>query len=131
MKSDNILKGGHRILIVDDAPVVSESLRWLLDNEPGLTVVGDAATGNEALQLTISLNPDLVLLDIELPDMDGFSVTSQIKSMPDPPRIIILSMHSDALSRKRGADAGCDAFVGKESGWDTLLPVLRKVLAGS
>jgi DNA-binding NarL/FixJ family response regulator len=131
MQINNSSIDGQRILIVDDAPAVRESLRWLLENEPGLIVIGDAATGNEAVQLTASLKPDLVLLDIELPDMDGFSVTRQIKSMPNPPRIVILSMHNDAASQKRGADAGCDAFVGKEFGWDILLPVLKKVLVGS
>jgi DNA-binding NarL/FixJ family response regulator len=118
----------HRILIVDDAATVRESLRWLIEDEPGLTVVGDAGTGNEALELVVRLKPDLVLLDIELPDMDGFSVTTRIKSIPEPPVVVILSMHNDPLARKRGADAGCDAFVGKDSGWDGLLAVLKDVL---
>ena len=128
MPSMNTPRDAHRILIVDDAPAVRESLRWLLEDEAGLTVIGDTATGAEALQLAVHLKPDLVLLDIELPDMDGFAVAKQLKSMLDPPLIVILSMHSDTLSQKRGADAGCDAFVGKESGWSALLPVLQKVL---
>jgi len=121
----------HRILLVDDAPAVRESLRWLLDDQTGLTVIGDAASGAEALQKTASLKPDLVILDIELPDLDGFAVTRQIKTMPNPPRIVILSMHNDILSQKRGAEAGCDAFVGKEAGWTILLQVLEKVLSSS
>lgn len=121
----------HRILIVDDTAVVRESLRWLLEDEPGLTVVGDAANGNDAVQRTADLKPDLVILDIELPDTDGFHVTRQIKAMPNPPLVVILSMHSDPQSKKRGVDAGCDAFVGKESGWAVLLQVLENVLAGS
>jgi two-component system response regulator AdeR len=81
-----------------------------------------------AIQLGLNLKPDLVLLDIELPDMEGFTVAKQIKSMRNPPRIILLSMHYDVLSKKRGAETGCDAFVGKEFGWGVLLPVLRNVL---
>lgn len=131
MKTTGTSTEGYRILIVDDAPAVRESLRWLLEDEPGLTVIGDAATGVDALQKTSSLKPDLVILDIELPDLDGFAVTRQIKSMPDPPRIVMLSMHNDILSQKRGAESGCDAFVGKEAGWTVLLQVLEKVLSGS
>ena len=131
MKTTGTSTEGYRILIVDDAPAVRESLRWLLEDEPGLTVIGDAASGVEALQKTASLKPDLVILDIELPDLDGFAVARQIKSMPDPPRIVMLSMHNDILSQKRGTDAGCDAFVGKEAGWTILLQVLEKVLSGS
>ena len=130
MPPTNSARDGYRILIVDDAPTVRESLRWLLEDETGLTVVGDAGNGNEAVQMTLNLKPDLVLLDIELPDMDGFAVATQIKSMLNPPRIILLSMHNDAVSKKRGAEAGCDAFVGKEFGWGVLLPVLRSVLEG-
>ena len=121
-------RDGYRILIVDDAPTVRESLRWLLEDESGLIVIGDAGNGSEAIQLALNLKPDLVLLDIELPDMDGFTVAKQIKSMRNPPRIILLSMHNDALSKKRGAEAGCDAFVGKEFGWGVLLPVVWNVL---
>jgi len=131
MKTTGTSTEGYRILIVDDAPAVRESLRWLLEDEPGLTVIGDAASGADALQKTASLKPDLVILDIELPDLDGFAVARQIKSMPDPPHIVMLSMHNDILSQKRGADAGCDAFVGKEAGWTILLQVLEKVLSGS
>ncbi len=131
MNPAHLALDGHSILIVDDAAAVRESLRWLLEAEPGLTVIGDAATGADAIHRTADLKPDLVLLDIELPDTDGFHVTRQIKAMPDPPLVVILSMHSDSHSKKRGAEAGCDAFVGKESGWEVLLQVLQKVLSES
>ena len=81
MQSTHSPRDVHRILIVDDAPAVRESLRWLLDDEPWLTVIGAAASGSEAIQMTVNLKPDLILLDIELPDMDGFTVTKQIKAM--------------------------------------------------
>jgi DNA-binding NarL/FixJ family response regulator len=130
MHPTNSARDGVRILIVDDAPIVRESLRWLLEDEPDITVVGDAATGNEALAMAVNLKPDLILLDIELPDMDGFAVARQIKAQPDASLIILLSMHNDELYRKQGMDAGCDAYVGKEMGWNGLLMVLRKILAG-
>jgi len=119
----------YRILIVDDAPTVRESLTWLLEHEPGLTVVGDASTGTEAVRQAVKLNPDLVTLDIELPDMDGYAVTRKLKALPNPPIVVLLSIHHDAYSKERGGDAGCDAFVEKEMGWAGLLAVLKNVLA--
>jgi len=117
-----------RILIVDDAAAVRESLGWLLLDEPNLAVVGDAADGSEAVRLALKLEPDLVILDIELPDTDGFSVTRQLKALPRPPLVVLLSIHSDDLSRQRGVQAGCDAFVEKGLGWPRLLAVLQEVL---
>jgi two-component system response regulator DevR len=118
-----------RILIVDDAPAVRESLGWLIEDEPGLTVVGDASTASEAIRETVRLSPDLILLDIELPDGNGFDVTRQIKAMANPPLVVLLSVHGDEPSRQRGAEAGCDAYVEKGSGWPRLLTVLHEVLA--
>ena len=117
-----------RILIVDDAPAVRESLGWLIEDEPGLTVAGDASTASEAIQETARLSPDLVLLDIELPDSDGFTVTRQIKALSNPPLVVLLSVHGDAESKQRGAEAGCDAYVEKGAGWPRLLTVLHEVL---
>jgi DNA-binding NarL/FixJ family response regulator len=107
---------------------VRESLAWLLVDEPGLTVVGDAGNGADAMRQTIDLHPDLVILDIELPDTDGFMVTRQLKALPRPPLVVLLSIHSDDLSRQRGVQAGCDAFVEKGLGWPGLLAVLQKIL---
>jgi DNA-binding NarL/FixJ family response regulator len=118
----------HRILIVDDAPAVRESLSWLLLDELDFDVVGDAASGSDAMQQALTLNPDLVILDIELPDTDGFDVTRQLKALPRPPLIVLLSVHSDDFSRQRGLQAGCDAFVEKGLGWPGLLAVLQEIL---
>ena len=118
----------HRVLIVDDAAPVRESLGWLLVDEPGLTVIGDAANGSDALRLALMLNPDLVILDIELPDIDGYHVTRELKALSRPPLVVLLSIHSDDVSRQRGLQAGCDAFVEKGLGWPGLLAALQEVL---
>lgn len=118
----------YRILIVDDSQAVRESLSWLLQDETNMKVAGEAAAGADAISLAIKLKPDLVLLDIELPDMDGFSVTKQLKALPHPPLVVLLSIHGDAASRQRGALAGCDAFVEKGISWPKLLEALEKVL---
>jgi DNA-binding NarL/FixJ family response regulator len=117
-----------RILIVDDAHAVRESLSWLLEDESGLTVVGTASNGSEAVDQASLHQPDLVILDIELPDTDGFAVTRQLKALPHPPLVVLLSVHGDAMARQRGAEAGCDAFVEKGSGWPALLKVLKTIL---
>lgn len=118
-----------RILIVDDSQSVREGLRWLIEDEAGLTVVGDASTGSEAITQAAERKPDLVILDIELPDTDGFDVTRRLKGLPYPPRVVLLSVHADDVYKQRGVDAGCDAYVEKGSGWTQLLSVLRKVIA--
>lgn len=128
MPRPNSARDGYRILIVDDTATVRESLRWLLEDEPGLVVVGEAATGEEALKLADNLNPDLIILDIELPDINGFEVTRQLKAGANPPFIILLSMHYDSIYRKRGMEVGCDDYIGKEMGWNGLLEGLKKIL---
>jgi len=118
----------HRILIVDDSQAVRESLGWLLQDESSMKVAGEAANGSEAIRLALKLQPDVVILDIELPDTDGFAVTQQLKALPHPPLVVLLSIHSDAISKQRGALAGCDAYVEKGISWPNLLAVLQKVL---
>lgn len=129
MHSADASRDVYRIMIVDDAPSVRESLGWLLQDEPGLTVVGEASNGSEALQLAVKLKPDLIVLDIELPDTDGFTVTRQLKAQPNPPFVVLLSIHNDAHSRDRGFEAGCNAYVGKEHGWAGLLAIIQNILA--
>jgi DNA-binding NarL/FixJ family response regulator len=107
---------------------VRESLSWLLVDQPDLAVVGDAADGSDAMRKALHLNPDLVILDIELPDTDGFNVTRQLKALPRPPLVVLLSIHSDEVSKQRGVQAGCDAFVEKGLGWPGLLAVLQTIL---
>ncbi len=121
-------QGVYSILIVDDSQAVRESLGWLLRAERNMKVVGEAVNGLDAIQLAIQLRPDIVILDIELPDADGFSVTRQLKSLLHPPLVVILSIHGDNVSRRQGALAGCDAFVEKSISWPKFLAVLREVL---
>jgi CheY-like chemotaxis protein len=118
----------HEILIVDDSQAVRESLGWLLQDEAGIQVVAEAASGSEAIQLAVKLEPDVVILDIELPDIDGFAVTQLLKALPHPPIVILLSIHGDAISKKRGALAGCDMFLEKGMTWPRLLGKIQIVL---
>jgi len=118
----------HDILIVDDSQAVRESLGWLLQDETDIKVVAEAASGAEAMQLAVKLKPDVVILDIELPDIDGFAVTQLLKALPHPPIVILLSIHGDSISKKRGALAGCDMFLEKGMTWPRLLERIQIVL---
>jgi DNA-binding NarL/FixJ family response regulator len=120
----------YQVLIVDDAPAVREGLRWLLENEPDLLVVGETGDGREAIELATRISPDLVILDIELPGADGFAVAKSLQEAGDPPVIVFLTMHTDAPSRRRALDAGGNAFVAKTGNWAILLAEVRRALAG-
>jgi two-component system response regulator EvgA len=119
----------YRVLIVDDVPAVRESLRWLLEDERDLTVVGEAGDGVQAIQRARELAPDVVILDVELSELDGYQVAHQLKLFAHPPLIIFLSVHVDALSRERGKQSGGDGFVAKSDGWSALITQIRDGLA--
>ncbi len=119
----------YQVLIVDDAPAVREGLRWLLENEPDLSVVGEAGDGREALDLAASLAPDVVILDIELPGADGFAVAQSLQASGQLPIIIFLTMHTDAHSRQRARAVGGAGFIAKTGNWTLLLTEVRRALA--
>jgi len=118
-----------RILIVDDAPVVREALRWVIEDTPDLEMVGEAGEGSEALARAAKLNPDVVVLDIHLPGLDGYGVARALKTMPNPPVVVFLSVDSDVEAKRRGVEAGGDAFAAKAQGWEALLAQIRAALA--
>jgi len=119
-----------RIMLVDDAPAVREALRWAFEDETDLTIVGEAGDGLEALQLISTLHPDVVILDLELPRLDGFAVAYTLKLDSTPPLIVFLSVHGDPQSRQRALATGGDSFVEKGSGWPALIAQVRQLVAG-
>jgi DNA-binding NarL/FixJ family response regulator len=102
-----------RVLIVDDAPQVRQDLHLLLDLSGEVEVVGEAADGREALSLTEALQPDAVLMDLEMPRMDGYEATRTIKVRWPDCRVIAFSVHAYPEARQRAARAGLDDFVEK------------------
>ncbi|HEX9922218.1 MAG TPA: response regulator transcription factor [Anaerolineae bacterium] len=118
-----------KILIVDDMPAVREALRWALGDVPELTIVGEAGNGQQALAQASQLEPDVVILDVELPGLDGYAVAQSLKQFPRPPFVIFLTVHSDPASRQRSFEAGGDAFVEKGTGWPVLISQIRRSLA--
>lgn len=119
-----------RILLVDDHLVLREGLRALLDSEADLTVIGEAGTGAEALALVKALTPDLVVLDLGLPDMSGLEVIRAIRDQGSESRIVVLSMYSQREFVVPAIEAGCDGYVPKSSTHTSLLQAIRTVLSG-
>ncbi|MDD5368847.1 MAG: response regulator transcription factor [Anaerolineaceae bacterium] len=103
----------RRVLLIDDNPQVRQDLRLFLELPGELKVVGEATNGQEAIRLTHDLTPDAVVMDLEMPVMDGYEATRQIKSLPCPPRVIILSVYAGPDEREKAHVAGADGFLVK------------------
>jgi DNA-binding NarL/FixJ family response regulator len=116
-----------RILIVDDRERVRQDLRTALGLMEGLEVVGEAADGLEALHQAEKLSPDVVLMDLKMPRMDGFEAAQQIKDRHLARGVVALTLYGDTATRKRAASAGVDAFVEKGTPIQTLNEIIRKV----
>jgi DNA-binding NarL/FixJ family response regulator len=119
----------HRILIADGAPMVREALRWLLDDEPNVEIIGEAGNGPDVLTQAQALSPDIVILDARLPALDGFAVTRALKRGPHPPLVILLLVSGDPTARQRGLEAGSDGFIEKGADWPEQLAQVRELLA--
>ena len=119
-----------RVLIVDDAPSVREALRWALESEDDLAVVGEAGDGVEGFERAAALVPDVTILDIEMPGLDGYALAREVKTLAHAPAVVFLTVHSDGVSRQRAAAAGGDGFVDKGIGWPALIDEVRHALIG-
>ena len=120
-----------RVLIVDDMPQVRRELTQLLTLAGGLESVGHAADGAQAVELARALCPDVVLLDLAMPVMDGFEAARRIKAHGSAPRIVVLSVHADEATRQEAFRSGADAFVVKGSSLETMLEAIGGQAAGA
>jgi two-component system response regulator NreC len=119
-----------RVLLADDHAIVRRGLRSLLETEPGLNVVAEAADGIEALRLADEHDPDVVILDVGMPKLNGIDVAARLQKLKRPPRVIILSMHADESYIIRALAAGARAYLLKDATDEDLLPAVRTVASG-
>jgi DNA-binding NarL/FixJ family response regulator len=110
-----------RVLIVDDNPQVVKDLRQFLDLTGDMEIVGEASSGQEAVSLAAELTPDVVIMDLEMPGMDGFQATRLIKERGLAPRVVILSVHAHPENINRARTAGADEFVVKGANFKVLI----------
>ena len=115
------------ILLVDDYAAVREGLRMRLSLEPDLRIVGEAWDGLNAIQLAQNLSPKLIIMDIEMPRLDGISATSQMKSQLVDSEIIILSMDDSANIHEKAKLAGAAAVLHKNDSIDKLISTIRSI----
>ncbi|MEU9374634.1 response regulator transcription factor [Streptomyces sp. NPDC048255] len=120
-----------RIVLCDDERMVRTALRVILDAEPDLEVVGEAATGAEAVPLVRSLVPDVVLMDVRMPEIDGIRATEQIlATMAEPPRIVVVTTFENDDYVYDALRAGASGFLLKRAGPDELTGAIRLVARG-
>ncbi len=119
-----------RVLIVDDHPVVRTGLRHLFDTEPGFEVTGEAADGSAAVAAVAAERPSIVLMDLQMPVMDGVEAIRRIRAMPDPPPVLVLTTY-DSDSQILGAvEAGASGYLLKDAPRETLFASVRSAVAG-
>ena len=119
-----------QILVVDDHAILRSGLRLLIDAQPTLNVVGEAGSGADAVAQARTLQPDLILLDLSMPDGDGLSIIGTLRAVAPHARILILTMHDDTSHLRQALDAGASGYVLKNAVDQELLMAIRAVRRG-
>jgi DNA-binding NarL/FixJ family response regulator len=116
-----------KVLLVDDNQTFISSLRLFLGMLPGMEVVGEAHNGLEAVNQAGKLQPDLALLDIALPEMNGLEVARRLQSLPRPPSIVFLSIHDNEDYRAAASSLGAAGYVSKADFVTELFPIVTRM----
>ena len=114
-----------RTLLVDDSPEFLGAAAHFLATDSQIEVVGHALSARKAIEEVTRLQPDLVLMDVAMPGMNGFAATRQIKERPNPPRVIVLTLYDNDEYRAQAQAAGADGFVAKSEFGTQLLPLIH------
>ncbi|MCY1716241.1 MULTISPECIES: response regulator transcription factor [unclassified Microbacterium] len=120
-----------RIVLVDDQALFRAGIRMVIDSQPDLEVVGEASDGREGIEVVRSTRPDLVLMDVRMPVMDGLAATAEILREPDAPRVVVLTTFDLDEAAARAIQGGASGFLLKDSEPEFLLSAVRTVHAGS
>ena len=118
------------VLLADDHSIVRRGLRAMIERQPGMTVVGEAITGREVVQLCEQLQPRLAIVDIAMPQLNGIDATEQLKKRCPDTTVVILSMHADEAYILRALTAGAKAYILKDTAETDLLPAIEAVVRG-
>lgn len=121
---------GIRIVIVDDQAMVRAGLRMVVESDPGMEVVGEAADGRDAIAVARRTRPDIVLMDISMPRLDGLSATRELLAAPSPPKVITLTTFDTDENLWAALRAGTSGFLLKVSPPEQLIEAIKVVHAG-
>ncbi len=119
-----------RLLIVDDDPLVRSALTFMLGGQPDLEIVGEAGDGDEGLAMASRLRPDVVLMDIRMPGMNGLDATRRLMATDDPPRVLVLTTFDADEYVVEALAAGADGFLLKDTAPPQVVEAIRKVAQG-
>ncbi len=123
-------KNAIRVLVADDHPIFRDGLRKLLESEPDVAIVGEASSGSECIQLLSKLKPDILLLDLRMPDKDGLAVLEEVNFDTLQTKVIVVTATEDDRDVVRAMRLGARGVVLKQSATDLLLRSIRKVHQG-
>lgn len=119
-----------RVALIDDQAMIRQGLRLILDGEPGLTVVGEAADGDEAVELCRRASPDVVLMDIRMPRVDGIDACTRVRAEPDPPHVMMLTTFQSDDYVYEALRAGASGFLLKDAPAEQLVEAIVAVARG-
>ena len=128
--SPNHARGSTRLAIIDDHELARESLRNMLSDEPDIEIVGEAANGRQALLLCSRLRPDLILMDVRMPEMDGLAATKEVKQRYPETSVMMLTMHENPDYLLEALKAGAAGYVLKDAPQEDIVKAVRQVRNG-
>ena len=120
----------YQIIIADDHPIIRKGIKKILDEDPDLEVVGEAGDGQEVLELLEKAQPDLILLDIQMPRMDGLEAAQEIKARYPQVKLLIITMHKQSAYLRQAGEIGVDGFVVKDDVDRVLLAAIDAIRSG-
>jgi len=121
---------GIRVLLVEDQQLIRSGLSTMIGLQPDMEIVGEADNGRSAVELAQKLSPDIVLMDIAMPELNGIDATQQVAALDPPPKIIVLSLYSDQRHVTDALKAGASGYVVKDSPLEELVLAIRAVCQG-